>query len=72
MECPVDRQVTLQEITRDNIRDVLTLKVAQDQERFVPSVGDMIARATLARLGASSTCYAGSATKRGGQACRKT
>jgi len=39
--------VTLKEITRENIRDVLALKVAPEQERFVPAVGDMIARATL-------------------------
>ncbi len=39
--------VSLREITRDNIRAVLALKVRDDQSAFVPSVGDMIARASV-------------------------
>lgn len=40
-------KVSLREITRDNIRAVLALKVDPEQQRLVPPVGDMIARATL-------------------------
>ncbi|MBT4504836.1 MAG: GNAT family N-acetyltransferase [Gemmatimonadetes bacterium] len=43
----MDRTVTLREVTRENIRDVLALKVSQAQEHLVPTVGDMIARATV-------------------------
>ena len=39
--------VTLREINGDNIRDVLALKVRDDQKQFAPSVGDMIARASV-------------------------
>ena len=39
--------VSLRDITRDNIRAVLALKVEPEQQRFTLPVGDMIARATL-------------------------
>jgi len=43
----VSEHISLRELTKNNIREVLALKVSSDQEKFVPSVGDMIARASV-------------------------
>jgi hypothetical protein len=40
-------EVTLQEITRDNIKVVLALKKAPELNSLLPTVGEMIAYATL-------------------------
>jgi GNAT superfamily N-acetyltransferase len=37
--------ITLREITEDNVRDVLALRLAPGQERFVSSVADSLAEA---------------------------
>ena len=51
--------VALKEITRENIRAVLALRVGPEQARFVPPVGDMIARATLEEAVWYRAVYAG-------------
>ena len=42
---PRDAEVSLREVTKDNLRAVLGLKVAEDQERFVASNAVSIAQA---------------------------